>query len=194
MTERAGDPRTQRTVAVLRETLRESLRDRHLDEISVSELCRLADVRRTTFYTHFASVGDLLTEMLASGIDKLLVLPDTSGMSTLQLIDSFHTAVVDSFLLVTDNRRLFRIGFESNSSASLRRTISVMFVHRMEIALDVWHQNGNAREVDVSAATIFAAGGLAAAVETLSLTDDLDARRWASSIQDQMPPWWPRDE
>lgn len=192
MTERARDPRTARTVAALRSALRESLRDRALDDVSVSELCRIAEVRRTTFYTHFTSVADLLTEMLTTAVDEPLDLVDTSGMSVPTVATLFHRTLEESFEVVTRDRHLFRVGFESAAATPMRRRLTAAFARRLELALGIWREHGAALDVDAPVATAFVAGGLAASVEAWALSDDTDATCWTTSVRDQMPPWWPR--
>jgi AcrR family transcriptional regulator len=192
VTDRAQDPRSIRTVTALRDALRGVLVDRALDDVSVSEICRLADVRRTTFYTHYASVSELLTETLRDEIDDLLGLPDLAGASIGRVATELHDTLVDAFEVVTADRHLFRVGFESDASALLRRSLTAMFARRVELAITIWHSLGEALEVDAAVAIPFAAGGLAASIESWALCEETDSTRWADSVRDQMPPWWPR--
>ena len=194
MTDRARDPRTARTVASLRSALRESLRDRALDDVSVSELCRIADIRRTTFYTHYSSVADLLTDMLATGVDEPLDLVDTSGMSVAKVAELFQDTLIASFDVVTHDRELFRVAFGSAAGTPMRRALTDAFRRRLEIAFSIWAEHGAALDVNIPVATVFAAGGLAAAVEGWAISDDEDATVWANAVRDQMAPWWPRGE
>jgi AcrR family transcriptional regulator len=172
--------------------LRGSLSARQLDDVNVSELCRLAGVQRTTFYTHYASVGELLTEMLTGEIDALLDVADTTGRSIDVVADDFQRTLVAAFELVTRDRELFRVAFESNGSAPLRRSLAGMFARRIDLALRIWHSLGTATEADAAVASAFAAGGLTASVEAWALSDETDSERWADSVRDQMAPWWPR--
>lgn len=188
----ARDPRTVRTVTALQAALREVLHREPLDAVSVSALCRLAGVQRTNFYTHFASVPLLLTEMLTDEIDALLGVPDTAGLSVAALAVEFQETLVAAFEQVARDRRLFRIGFESDASAPLRRSLSDMFARRLDVAFEVWAQLGVALDVDVPVARAFAAGGLTASIESWSLSDDHDPVAWANAVRDQMAPWWPR--
>jgi AcrR family transcriptional regulator len=192
MSDRARDPRSIRTVASLRSALRSSLARHELDAVSVSELCREAGVRRTTFYTHYSSVAELLTETLTAEIDTLLELPDTSGMAVAPVAAEFQESLVAAFEVVARDRQLFRVGFESNNSASLRRALAAMYAHRLELALDIWRGHGEAADVDARVAVPFASGGLTLATEAWALSDETDAAAWADSVRDQMPPWWPR--
>lgn len=38
------------------------LKEKRVDEVSVTEICIVADVNRSTFYAHFETIGDLLSE------------------------------------------------------------------------------------------------------------------------------------
>jgi AcrR family transcriptional regulator len=192
MTERSRDPRSIRTVAALRAALRESLGERSLDEVNVSELCRIADVRRTTFYTHYESVAELLTEMLTSDFDAALEIDVVEGKTVDVIAAEFHAAVIEAFEFVVRDRRLFRVGFDSDASAPLRRALATMWAHRVEMALALWKSLGAGARTDDEAAVSFAAGGLATCVEAWALSDRTDSVEWADAVRDQMAPWWPR--
>jgi AcrR family transcriptional regulator len=189
---RAQDPRSLRTVTALRGALRGILRSRPLDEVSVTEICRVADVRRTTFYTHYAGVADLLTELLTTEIDELLVLSYLKERSVGELAERFQVTLVAALEIVKNDRHLFRAGFDSDASAVLRRAMLSLFARRVEIALAIWQSHGAAVGVDTAVAVPFAAGGLATAFEAWAFSSDADSRRWAGSVRDQMPGWWPR--
>ncbi|NRQ49978.1 TetR/AcrR family transcriptional regulator [Aeromicrobium stalagmiti] len=186
------DPRTRRTVAALREALRGLLVDRDLDSITVSEVCRVAGVRRTSFYTHHQGVGELLTAMLVEEMDQPLALPDTSQMSIPQLAEHFQETLVDAFRVITRDRAQFRAAFASSTSSHLRDALEANFARRLEIALVEWRGHGTALEVFDPVAVPFAAAGLAGSVQAWALSDRDDPVAWAESIRDQMPPWWPR--
>ncbi len=51
------------TKRMLKECLMRLLKDRPLDKISITELCREAGINRTTFYRHYELPRDILTEM-----------------------------------------------------------------------------------------------------------------------------------
>ncbi|HET9954025.1 MAG TPA: TetR/AcrR family transcriptional regulator [Polyangiaceae bacterium] len=61
------DRRIQRTRRVLHSALIELILERNFDELTVQDVCERADVGRSTFYTHFADLEDLLL----SGFDEL---------------------------------------------------------------------------------------------------------------------------
>ncbi len=187
----AGDPRTLRTVGLLRAALRDSLAQHPLDDVSVSELCRVAGVQRTSFYTHFTSVSELLTEMLTDEVDAPLGLPDTGGLSIAEVAAEFQDTLVAAFEVVARDRVLFRSAFESGAD-SLRRSLTALVERRLHLALGIWAAHGAALDVDAAVAVPFAAGGLTASIEAWALSDDTDAVARADSVRDQMAPWWPR--
>lgn len=162
------------------------------DDISVSELCRAAQIQRTSFYTHFASVSELLTSMLVDAVEEPLHAPDMTGLSIAQVAAEFQQTLVSAYEVATRDRELFRAGFLSDGSALLRRALTEMFTRRLYVALEIWGSLGVTGGVDTDVAVPFAAGGLTASMEAWVMNDGDDPVRWAESVRDQMPPWWPR--
>ena len=72
---RDADRRVKFTKMVLRESLLELMREKPIGEITVTELCKNADVNRGTFYTHYKDPMDLLAhiqEGLCREFDQVL--------------------------------------------------------------------------------------------------------------------------
>lgn len=57
-----SDLRVIKTKRALHEALVELLRNRSLEQVTISELCRVANVNRGTFYLHYARVEDVFEE------------------------------------------------------------------------------------------------------------------------------------
>ena len=57
------DVRILKTKERLRNALLSLLKDKPLDEITISEICNKASVNRNTFYSHYESVKDLQGEI-----------------------------------------------------------------------------------------------------------------------------------
>jgi AcrR family transcriptional regulator len=66
-TPRQGDRRVQRTQRALREAMISLILERGWEGFGIQELCRRADVGRSTFYLHFADKEDVI----GSGMDDL---------------------------------------------------------------------------------------------------------------------------
>ncbi len=60
----ASDRRTKYTRNVIRDALMELLNIKPYSKISVTEICRLAEINRGTFYIHYYDVDDVLDDIL----------------------------------------------------------------------------------------------------------------------------------
>jgi AcrR family transcriptional regulator len=66
-----NDRRVKYTKAVLRDSLVTLLQDRPINKISVTALCKCADINRGTFYTHYADPYDLLRQIERDLLDDM---------------------------------------------------------------------------------------------------------------------------
>lgn len=64
------DNRVRYTKAVLQQALLKLLKGKHIDKVSIKELCQEAKVNRGTFYLHYATPNDLLREIEQQFIDE----------------------------------------------------------------------------------------------------------------------------
>ena len=78
------DNRVRYTKKVLQETLMKILQKKHIDKVTVKELCEEASVNRGTFYLHYITPNDLLMEIEQQFIDECMFffLIPTSSMAT----------------------------------------------------------------------------------------------------------------
>lgn len=51
------------TKRLVKEGLLQLLQQKHIDDVRINELCKLADINRTTFYRHYRSPHDVLVEI-----------------------------------------------------------------------------------------------------------------------------------
>lgn len=61
----AEDRRTKYTRKAIRDALMELLNTKPYSKISVTEICRLAEINRGTFYIHYYDVDDVLDDILS---------------------------------------------------------------------------------------------------------------------------------
>ena len=64
------DNRVRYTKMVLQQALLKILQTKHIDKVTVKELCQEAKVNRGTFYLHYATPNDLLIEIEKQFIDE----------------------------------------------------------------------------------------------------------------------------
>ena len=65
------DRRTRYSKKVLKESLIALLQQKSLDKISVTELCDLSDLNRSTFYAHYKDPADLLSQVESEVLEAL---------------------------------------------------------------------------------------------------------------------------
>ncbi|GAB5055736.1 hypothetical protein COSHB9_01220 [Companilactobacillus alimentarius] len=62
------DRRTIYTVNVIKDSFLELIQDKQYSKISIKEICKVADISRSTFYLHFKSINDVLNAILDDAI------------------------------------------------------------------------------------------------------------------------------
>lgn len=67
-----NDRRVLYTKLFLREALLRLMREKPVDRITPTELCRAADINRNTFYSHYYTVRDVLAELEKELSDQLI--------------------------------------------------------------------------------------------------------------------------
>lgn len=68
------DNRVRYTKSVLQQALLKILQRKHIDKVSVKELCEEAKVNRGTFYLHYSTPNDILMEIEQQFINENMVL------------------------------------------------------------------------------------------------------------------------
>lgn len=191
MTPRAPDPRTARTVGALRDALHVLIAQRPVDEVTVTQLCAAAAVPRTTFYSHFSSVPDLLVTMLVDAVRGVISVnepaPDIEATAAL-----FLSRFADALELIRRERGMFRAGFASSRAGLFSRELEAMLARQVEIAIDIWKQFGIVDGADRRVAVPFIAGALTAVLHAWTGCEDTDSAAWTAATLSEMPEWWPR--
>lgn len=91
------------TRRVFQEALTELLSDKPMNKISVSEICKNADMNRSTFYSHYQDQFELLEEIRDGFFDKLYtVLNGTYPENYFNNLEIYMTYIYD-------NREIFLI-------------------------------------------------------------------------------------
>ncbi|MNK50253.1 hypothetical protein D3C87_691270 [compost metagenome] len=87
MIELRKDRRVQFTKKVLREALFDLLNEKELSQITITELCKTADVNRNSFYRHYTIPLDILLELEEEVFEKLsAVLRKSNNMDEVILL------------------------------------------------------------------------------------------------------------
>lgn len=90
MTERKTDRRTLMTKTMVKDAMLELLRETSYEKITVSSLCKQAEITRTTFYLHYPNLNAVLDEVLDDAL-RLTELDQRFGR-----VESSHEAYFQS--------------------------------------------------------------------------------------------------
>lgn len=115
------DNRVRYTKAVLQQALLSLLQTKHIDKVTIKELCEEAKVNRGTFYLHYSSPNDLLMEIEQQFIDENMA----------QFNPYFHEGYETSYMSnlfsgILKNRELCRIIMSKNGNPKFIERIQRM--------------------------------------------------------------------
>ncbi len=118
------------------EALLELLDEKELPYITVKEICARAGVSRSTFYLHYETIGDLLTECTESMNRRFR---DFMGESRHDFVESIPQRTRDELYLITpeylvrylefvrEHRQLYRTALEHAEALQLTRVYDRMY-------------------------------------------------------------------
>ena len=72
------DRRAKRTAVQIKQTMFSLMKNKSIHEIKVSEICKLCQINRATFYDHYRDVFDLVQDMEQDILLELRALMDTA--------------------------------------------------------------------------------------------------------------------
>lgn len=121
----ATDRRTKYTKSVIRQALFDLLKEKPLDKITVTNICKLADINRSTFYSYYEDVNALMTQ-IQNDVFENVVLSLTS--------DNWYS---DLLKVVDENRDLFQILIGPHGSSSFIRQL---FYLGYDNSMQLWHK------------------------------------------------------
>lgn len=105
-----GNERYQETEKMIRDVFFQLLDDKDLHEITVSEICKKADIHRTTFYGHYEDVYDLMRKTIRNFYKDEM----NSFLSDDEV--HLHQGFIATFSLIKKNQIFFRYYFKHHVS------------------------------------------------------------------------------
>lgn len=132
--------KTRYTKMVLRESLMELMKEKPISIISIKEICALADISRSTFYTYYQDQYDLLhkteedtLEFINKILNKYMYYKDTIS-ETLPMMEEILQYIADNnksiYVLFSENgdinfqKTLFKSMYQKNVLKSLTNNLS----------------------------------------------------------------------
>ena len=128
----AENRRVKMTKKIIKEAMLELLETFPLEKITVTQICELAEVNRSTYYVYYEDVSQLMTEIENDVLDMIPASTDGSMDDTDK---EFVNALEQFFDYVKENERLFRILIlqRDNNSFNLKIINNVMERYAMTL-------------------------------------------------------------
>ena len=133
MSGKREDKRVVYTKMFLKEALLQLMKEKPIDKISVTELCRRAEINRNTFYAHYDTPKSVLKEMEDELLTEIISLfPGTVGES-----NRMRTNTICN--LVYEKRELCRVLMSDNAGSLFLEKVLASFQSRV---LNEWENSG----------------------------------------------------
>ncbi|AMM18835.1 hypothetical protein AX769_00110 [Frondihabitans sp. PAMC 28766] len=169
-----------------------------LDDVTVSELARAAEVTRDTFYRHATSVTDLLTLAIRELLEEFgaaysAELPPRSELAT--VLRESEPALLHH---IAEHANVYRTALSGPNASPVYRTLVDFLARSLELALREYPDIAPLPpdELDGSAVamiSVYGAAGFVAAVREWLVIGDLDdVDRAVRVISSGAPQWWSR--
>lgn len=153
-TMKKNDIRIEKTEDRLEETLILLLKEKRIEEISITEICRISGINRNTFYSHFDSVNELLQQIEGDFFEKVISQIKISKDSILNVTDM----IIELMKVVEDNREIASILFSDNGDKNfLQRTL----LFALPLATENWMKELNISEIEAKSLYLYVIGGVA---------------------------------
>jgi AcrR family transcriptional regulator len=115
---KAPDKRTERTCQALIGAIYSLLENYNLEEISVLKLCEEANVKRATFYLHFADINQFINYTLAKKFHEIF--PSISQNEPLPTRNEYLNGLFERvFDFVAKNRAMLKLNLEKLNPSTL---------------------------------------------------------------------------
>ena len=121
----ATDRRTKYTKSVIRQALFELLQDKPIAKITVTDICKLADINRSTFYSYYEDVYALLTQIQNELFENVVFTLSTSDWYS------------ELLKLVDENKDLFQILIGPHGDPSFIRQL---FYLGYDNSMHIWQK------------------------------------------------------
>ena len=157
------DLRVQRTYLLLKNALLELLAKKSFDEIKVNDICNLAMIHRTTFYSHFQDKYDLL-EYCIKNIEQELT----------EKINTTH---------ISENKKMFKSVLKNNFDNSVNKIFMNTCINYITDMLEKEKDQGIYHKTKIPIIAQFYAGAVISTIVWWIKNDEsLDEKELCNSI------------
>ncbi len=115
---RKNDRRVKYTKMVLKQSLLQLMQKQSIQKITVTDICKNADINRNTFYSHYSSPEDLLNTIESELFKKIRLSLDTSNDA--------RTATLEICQSIWNNQELCKIIFSENGDRKFMKRVTTI--------------------------------------------------------------------
>lgn len=142
------DRRTKYTKTVIKDTFLNLLETKDITNITVTEICKEADINRATFYRYYIDIYDLLNKVEEEFTEELKSSPLITDVTNY----SIYSFTEDVLKVLYKNKKLVKILFNTNRNLYfLNDVIETAYVRVTE----KWYKKNGDTEVELSAIFVF---------------------------------------
>lgn len=148
---KAADLRVQKTQEAIESALLNLIEEKGFDGITVRDLCLLARINRSTFYTHYQDKYDLLNRITQEAIQKIvrIVNPEEIVNSSGKIDLSAYSAMVLSlFCAIAEDRVLYQTLLGVNGNYNFLKELKEIVKKKILAEWDVIRPRINSLPID----------------------------------------------
>lgn len=137
-----GNRRILYTKKVIKESLIELLENKKIHEITVTDICKIANINRGTFYTHYKDAYDLLESMENELFNQI-----SEYIKSTPIEEYKDTLLINVLELIKENKRLCKILFSKRMDSYTMDRI-IYLANKAEIDKIIGNSNINSKSLD----------------------------------------------
>jgi AcrR family transcriptional regulator len=183
------DARILNTEAALSSAILTLAAETPISQITVADVARQAGINRATFYSHFASPGDLLVAVLAGDLDEITRIDGEVRQSGAPSAQVTRQSFVETVQHVHRFRDVYSRALLDPNGGTTRGVLSAVFVRGCTIHIREFVPADRVPG-DPDVIVAFLAHGLAGAIELAIQRDDWNVEELADLLVGLMPAWW----
>ena len=155
MVKNSQDRRAKRTAVQIKETMLSLMKTKSIHEIKVSELCKLCQINRATFYDHYRDVFDLVQDMEQDILLALQELMDTVSPEKMEAEDVSRLF----FLFLSERRESLHLLISGERSREFCARLDALLMPFFEKKIRQNYLIPNGMEMELKTAMEFVATG-----------------------------------
>lgn len=142
------DRRIKYTKKIITETFLSLLEEKEINKITVSEICKLADINRATFYRYYIDIYDLLDKIEQEFVEELKSTPNEDDYS-------IKNNLKDILTVFYNNKKLVKLLFNINNNIYFLEDVLEVVYEKCKIKWLLDNQKLTDKEIEFASIFLF---------------------------------------